>query len=292
MNINFRKNIYPLISLVFASALLVLGFFYYKDFNRLGFLTSELDNAKADLSDLQSRYENLLEERDYIYDNLLSEQAKNELFENQIKDIVGTVGRLDELSKTDKELLQKYSKVYFLNEHYVPDSLTDISPDYVYEKARKLQMHARAYPYFQKMIEDAKKQNIDLFVVSAFRSFGEQSALKNGYLVKYGSGANQFSADQGYSEHQLGTALDLTTKDLGANFTSFGGTDAYEWLLENAHKYGFALSYPEDNTYYQFEPWHWRFVGKALALRLHEEGEHFYDLPQNKIDAYLINIFD
>jgi len=72
----------------------------------------------------------------------------------------------------------------------------------------------------------------------------------------------------------------------------FEQTNAYQWLLENAYKYGFILSYPENNSFYQYEPWHFRFVGKSLARYLHEEKQNFYDVSQAKIDAYLINIFD
>ena len=111
-------------------------------------------------------------------------------------------------------------------------------------------------------------------------------------MVTYGSGANQFSADQGFSEHQLGTTIDFTTPELGANFDNFKSSSAYDWLLSNAYKYGFVISYPEGNNYYQFEPWHWRFVGKGLAKRLYEDGEYFYDLDQRTIDSYLINIFN
>lgn len=268
------------------------GFLYYKKAKEFTAISTELNQTKVRLDDTQGRYDSLKEERDYIYNNLLSEQAKNQLFENQIQSITGTVSRLDELSKTDKELLQKYSKVYFLNENYVPSDLINIPPDYLYEKDRTIQMHAKAFPYLQAMIVAAKADGVNLLVVSGYRSFGEQASLKNGYLVTYGSGANKFSADQGYSEHQLGTALDFTTKELGANFTNFAKSDAYTWLLNNAYKYGFILSYPEGNDYYQFEPWHWRFVGKSLANMLHEEKLNFYDLPQAKIDAYLINIFD
>ena len=108
----------------------------------------------------------------------------------------------------------------------------------------------------------------------------------------YGSGANSFSADQGYSEHQLGTTIDFTTEEIGASSSVFGKTTAYQWLLENAYKYGFILSYPEANKYYQFEPWHWRFVGRGLAEKLHQEGKNFYDLDQREIDEYLISFFD
>ena len=130
-------------------------------------------------------------------------------------------------------------------------------------------------------------------MVSAYRSFGEQAALKSSYKVTYGAGtANSFSADQGYSEHQLGTTIDFTTGYLGANFAGFDKSDAYAWLLDNAYKYGFIISYPKTNAYYTYEPWHWRFVGKKLARYLHTTNERFYDLDQRTIDSYLITIFD
>lgn len=232
--------------------------------------------------------------------SLKAEQKKNGMFETQINHLAGTVGKLDKLSKTDRELLQKYSKVYFLNENYIPEDLTKIPSDYIYEKdslnsstqAKEIKIHTKTFPFLQSLVATAKADGINLEIISGFRSFGEQSSLKNNYTVVYGSGANKFSADQGYSEHQLGTALDFTTSELGASFTGFGKTKAYEWLMANAYKFGFIISYPQGNSYYQFEPWHWRFVGKSLANRLHEEKQNFYDLDQRKIDSYLINIFD
>jgi len=55
----------------------------------------------------------------------------------------------------------------------------------------------------------------------------------------------------------------------------FNKTKAYQWLLNNAYKYGFILSYPENNEYYIYEPWHWRFVGIKLATKLHNENKFF-----------------
>ncbi len=72
----------------------------------------------------------------------------------------------------------------------------------------------------------------------------------------------------------------------------FEESEAYDWLVRNAHRYGFTLSYPEDNAYYIFEPWHWRFVGTKLADDLRDENVHFYDLEQREIQEYLISIFD
>lgn len=270
---------------VLVAALGTGGYLFWQTKKTFDLTKVELENTKTDLSQL-------IEYSAKISKDLEAEQYKNSLFEGKISEIVGTVGNLDKLAKTDKELLQKYSKVYFLNEHYVPDGLALVPEQYVYEKEKTVEIHAKVLPYLLDLLKEAEKQGIDLKVISGYRSFGEQGALKNGYTVTYGSGANKFSADQGYSEHQLGTTIDFTTSKIGAYFEKFKTTESFDWLLANAHRYGFILSYPEGNSYYQFEPWHWRFVGKNLAQMLFEEKESFYDLNQNRIDAYLIKIFD
>jgi LAS superfamily LD-carboxypeptidase LdcB len=261
------------------------GYFLYKNIKELNLTKSDLASTTSSLIQLQAKAQKLS-------DDLDTERYINSRFSGQISEIAGTVGKLDQLSKTDKELLQKYSKVYFLSENYVPESLTDIPTDYLYDKTKETKMHTKAFPFLRNMIVAAKMDGINLEIISAYRSFGQQSALKNNYTVVYGSGANTFSADQGYSEHQLGTAIDFTTAELGANYSDFEKSSAYNWLLKNAYKYGFILSYPKGNAYYQFEPWHWRFIGRSLADTLHQENKNFYDLDQRNIDNYLINIFD
>ena len=142
---------------------------------------------------------------------IIDQQNQSNSFQNTISNIAGTVGTLEKLSKTDKELLQKYSKVYFLSDNYIPMSLTTIDQRYVWDTTKTLKFHSMALTFLNRMLDQAISWNIQLQIVSAYRSFGEQSSLKNDYLITYGSGANQFSADQGYSEHQLGTAIDITT---------------------------------------------------------------------------------
>lgn len=254
--------------------------------------TETLTNARTEIVSLSQKLADTSEELEDTEDDLRREKNKNDDFEEQIENLAGTVGTLDKLSKTDKELLQKYSKVYFLNENYVPSKIRQIDDDYVLPGKDAMFFHADALPFLEDMIEAAADDDIDLKIVSAYRSFDHQQQLKGEFSTVYGSGANAFSADQGYSEHQLGTTLDLTTPEIGGTYESFAQTDAYEWLLDNAHKYGFTLSYPEDNNFYVFEPWHWRFVGVDLARDLHRDDAHFYDWEQRKIDEYLISIFD
>ncbi len=251
---------------------------------------TELENL---LGETKTLLEETMDERSELEEDLDREKDRNEEFEDQIEKIGSTVGTLDKLAKTDPELLQKYSKVYFLNEHFMPPKLTEIPNQYVYREGGDPEfLHAQAYPFFRDMVEDALEDGVKLWVISAFRSFDEQRALKGAYTVTYGSGANTFSADQGYSEHQLGTTADFTTENRAGALDGFETTAAYTWLLSNAHRYGFVLSYPKDNAYYIFEPWHWRFVGTELAGDMHAAGKFFYDLDQREIDAYLVSIFD
>ncbi|MEN9920652.1 MAG: hypothetical protein RL538_545 [Candidatus Parcubacteria bacterium] len=254
--------------------------------------TQALEEASSTIAALAGELFALKEEYGLLNEDYASELDRNDDFEKQIRKISKTVGVLDKLSKTDEELLQKYSKVYFLNEHYVPEKLTSVEKTYLYDESRDFQLHSKVIPYFNKMVDAAKADGVDLWVTSAYRSFTTQGQLKSAYTVSYGSGANAFSADQGFSEHQLGTTVDFTTKGLGGGLDGFQNTPAYLWLQSNAHKYGFTLSYPEGNAYYIFEPWHWRFVGEKLADDLNDEGAHFYDWDQRKIDGYLVNIFD
>lgn len=277
-------------------ALGVLGYSYYKlkstHIKNVLTFTEEKKAYETKIGSLETELVNSINENNELAQELDEEKNRNEEFEEQINEIAGTVGTLEKLSKTDKELLQKYSKIYFLNEHYIPQGIVQIDKDYTFQE-KESWIHKQVEPFLENMLNKAKKDGIDLKVISAYRSFDEQVDVKEGHVVVYGSGtANQFSAEQGYSEHQLGTTVDLTTPEVGGTYTSFKDTEAYEWLTKNAYKYGFTLSYPENNSYYIYEPWHWRFVGTDLARELHNDGKYFYDLEQRDIDKYLISLFD
>lgn len=224
------------------------------------------------------------------------ETVKNQVggVEQTVGSISGTIGDLQKLSEIDPELLKKYSKIYFLNENYKPLDLTTLPHEYTYSSLREEYFFTRSLPYLQNLFTSAKADGITLYVKSGYRSFAEQKSLKSAYSVKYGVGtSNAFSADQGYSEHQLGTTLDFIAPGLNGQLnTNFDKTKEYQWLLNNAYRFGFALSYPKGNSYYVYEPWHWRFVGVKLATHLHNNKLNFYDMDQREIDKYLINLFD
>ncbi len=250
------------------------------------------EQASSTIAELSQQLAVLTEELEDTQRELRREENKNEDFEDQIKAISGTVGILDKLSKTDEELLQKYSRTYFLNENFVPMKLAEIETKYIFPGRKDQYFHGDAVDFLNDMLDAAMEDGHDLKVLSAYRSFDEQQALKGQYTQVYGSGANAFSADQGYSEHQLGTTVDISDPITAGAYTSFAQTEGYQWLLTNAHKYGFIISYPENNSFFVFEPWHWRFVGIDLASDLHRQDATFYDWDQRKIDQYLVTIFD
>ncbi len=291
MNTNKHIIITIALALVFLG---YLGYEYYTLKTKFTATTSTLASTTATLQTTQDD----LNQRDREVENLtnlyLAEKRKNDDFQNQIESIADTVSDLEKLKSLDPELLKKYSKISFLNENYNPTKLRTIDSSYVVN-GKEMYIHTQVWPFLKKMMDAAARagSSTKLQIISGYRSFDTQSDLKSNYKVVYGTGANQFSADQGYSEHQLGTAVDLNTPSLGGTLeTTFENTVAFKWLEENAYKYGFVLSYPKGNAYYQYEPWHWRFVGTDLAGDLHRKNKNFYDLDQREIDSYLISIFD
>ena len=224
-----------------------------------------------------------------------SQNIKRQLggVQEQVGAIGGAVTDLKKLSDTDPQLLAKYSKVFFLNDNYTPERLAVIPPEYKYSEDKDLQVIPQVLSYLEKMLGAAKADGVEIYVDSAYRSFSTQAALKSQYSFVYGAGsANQFSADQGYSEHQLGTTADFVTTGTGGALAGFDKRPAYAWLTANAHRYGFVLSYPKNNGYYVFEPWHWRFIGVKLATELHDSNTYFYEMNQRTIDTYLSSFFD
>jgi D-alanyl-D-alanine carboxypeptidase len=126
-----------------------------------------------------------------------------------------------------------------------------------------------------------------LILISGFRTYKTQKALYNRTRDTRGlTVAEKLSARPGHSEHQLGLAADFSARGQGCVIlTCFGNTEAGRWLEESAHEYGFILRYPKGFraiTGFQYEPWHFRYVGVELATELNAKGiktlEEFWGL--------------
>ena len=155
---------------------------------------------------------------------------------------------------------------------YVPKNLTVTEiPFYFTEFRPQKLMQPEAAKAVEALFAKAKKDNINLTGVSAYRPYDYQVQLftKN---VEKNPEANQVSARPGESEHQTGLAIDVSSPSVGnALSQSLGDTKEGKWLAQNAPDFGFIIRYPkgkESITRYQYEPWHIRYVGKEAAKQI------------------------
>lgn len=146
------------------------------------------------------------------------------------------------------------------------------------------QMRPEAAAALQQMFADYQAQGgSQLTVVSPYRSYNTQVSTYNGWVSRLGQAqADRQSARPGTSEHQTGLAVDINT---GAD-QGFGASPPGVWLAANSYKYGFIVRYPDGSepiTGYEYEPWHFRFIGVELATEMHSTGiqtlEQFFGLP-------------
>lgn len=122
------------------------------------------------------------------------------------------------------------------------------------------------------MFNAASAAGVPLSLTSSYRSYTDQAATYNNWVKVNGSttAADTVSARPGYSEHQSGYAVDLSTA-AGCSLECFAGTAQYHWLVANAATYGFIERYPrglEGVTGYSPEAWHWRYVGPVTAQEM------------------------
>ena len=173
-------------------------------------------------------------------------------------------------------LVNKYN---YLDKDYIPDDLELITSN--------IKLRTIAKNYFEKLQNSAKKENLNIIPVSGYRSYSYQEKLYNNYVSIDGQDkADTYSAKPGHSEHQTGLAIDICTKE--KTYTEFESTIEFKWMQENAHKYGFILRYPKNKehiTTYQYEPWHYRYVGIDIATDIYKKQitfDEYYTLYLDK----------
>ena len=140
------------------------------------------------------------------------------------------------------------------------------------------QVDSRIYPDLQEMFDDARGDGYNLFVRAGYRSGEDQEDLMEDKIETYRQeGYSQREAEQeaekwvakpGTSEHELGLAVDINAEG------QTDGNRLYQWLADHSWKYGFILRYPaekEEITGIDYEPWHFRYVGKQAAKEMYEK---------------------
>ena len=140
-----------------------------------------------------------------------------------------------------------------------------------------IQVHIEMRDSLLEMRDEAKKNGIYLVFLSGYRSIN----LQNEIFYSLKSFRNQEAAERarvsappGYSEHSTGFAIDIgdaTQRETDFE-TEFENTDAFKWLIKNAAKFHFKLSFTKDNKHIDYEPWHWRYEGSIEALKVFESS--------------------
>ncbi len=181
--------------------------------------------------------------------------------------------------------LRKIDKDNALPLDYAPERLLDVSGGV--KTVGIICIKDEAATGLKKMFQDAEKDGVKFMVTSGYRRPEIQQYLYDLWLKLEGEKASDYIAKPGFSEHQLGTAVDLTDASIGYAGVSnkFAISKGGLWLWRNAQKYGFIMSFPKNKkkeTGFGWEPWHWRFVGVETALRLKNEGKVFNELNLNE----------
>lgn len=170
------------------------------------------------------------------------------------------------------------SKSYKLSKNYIPNDLVDISTKI--KTNGIVCLRKETAENLQNLINDAGKDKIYLMIISGFRDYKTQEIVFEKWKSVFVKNYQNFSAPPGASEHQLGTAIDFGIYPSRQSLTlDFAKTPAAKWLNENSYKYGFVLSYPYGKmqlTTYDYEPWHFRYVGEKYAKFIKE-----WDIPVN-----------
>ena len=175
------------------------------------------------------------------------------------------------------------NKYLYLSSNYVPSELESLSRDFARNGMRLVKSAKSA---FENMARDALEDNIKIIAMSSYRDYQYQVNLYNNYVKNDGvRAADTYSARPGYSEHQTGLCVDVY--DGIIDYTNFEQSESFQWMKKNAYKYGFILRYPKGKEYitgYQYESWHYRYVGKKIANYIYKHNLTFDEYYVQQIE--------
>lgn len=190
-------------------------------------------------------------------------------------DITTTTPAYDD-SHQDADGLTVISGILLVNKnHPLP---ADYAPDYTNGAGQSTSLQGEAEAAAEAFLAAANAQGNSMYVLSGYRSYNVQASLFANYAAIHGEEkANTFSARAGQSEHQTGLSFDVgDAQHSGYNLqTSIDQLPGVQWMMQHCAEYGFILRYPEgkeDITGYQYEPWHYRYVGVEAATAIMASG--------------------
>ena len=185
-------------------------------------------------------------------------------------------------SNIELKELMLVNKYNYLDKSFTPENIINAPLTYAYSNVKTTE---QTLEYYKKMYSAAKSDGISLILSSGYRSYDEQQETYDEYAKIKKNNIDTYAARPGHSEHQTGLAFDILT--MGVKTTDFDKTDEFKWLQDNSYKYGFILRYPkgkEDITGFDYESWHFRYVGQKAAKTIHDENITFDEYYAYYID--------
>ena len=220
---------------------------YYLEKNLDKYLEYKKNNSKKELSDVIA---------------IVNVGANKKWYEDKKK------------TDTSKDILMLVNKFNYLDETFKVENLSDMSLMYAFSGK---QIDTRVYEAFKSMSSAARKENLKIVANSTYRTYEYQEKTYNSIKASKGiEYADKIAARPGHSEHETGLAIDIST--LNSTSEDFEETEEFKWLQSHAHEYGFILRYPKGKEYltgYDYESWHYRYVGIDVAKKIKEENITF-----------------
>lgn len=187
------------------------------------------------------------------------------------------------------DVLAQVDKTHKLVDDYTPKDLVDLNTEkLLYTNSAGIRLRSEAADNLALMLNDLQKTTGKIVVIaSGYRTINDQFKQYISWITDLGQEqADKVSARPGYSEHSLGTVVDFMSQDSGFTFTNeFDSTVAGKWLNENSYKYGYVQSYPKGKeaiTGYNYEAWHYRYIGVENAIDLKESNLTLKEWLENK----------
>ena len=175
-----------------------------------------------------------------------------------------------------EEITVLVNKHFALAEDWSPDDFVDLGGGHL--------MREEAAEMFSLMREAMREDNLNLNIIVTYRSFSRQRNHFDSGVARVGQQSAQWGfARAGHSEHQTGLAIDILHRGHDGGLMmdmGFERSGQFDWLMENAHEFGFILRYPQgyrDVSGFMFEPWHWRYVGAPVATAMKNEDIVLYE---------------
>ena len=261
---------------------------FFKDYvNKLldkGYSTNLVNKIFTNTTKTNIEYlsNNKVEDIDKYMDVKIYKPDRIERYLNNVKDdydktVLYVNMDRDKKPLEDPNIIDTYSVTMLVNQHNKLKE--DFVPDLVKLDKCSTEEHylsKEAKEAYDKMCDAATSEGYLLDANSSYRSYDIQASTVNYYLKFYGKDyTDKYVATPGYSEHQTGLAIDIKSK----RGSPFKTTKEYQWMINNGHKYGFILRYPEgrEEEYgYSSESWHFRYVGEKIATYIYE-NDLIYD---------------